>query len=402
VILHRELPSGAKIKQVALTIRGERMLAVLMITAPAVALQKRFPDGGGRVAGIDPGRKVALSLSTPDSETTKVIQPAVARDTGFLRRLARAQRKADRQRRAGNPQCFDEQGRWIRGKQLTGGLCATESKIEEMQRHLAAARLDFYHRAANELLTEYDVVVVGKWRGRGNAPGEGKSKRAQNRKDYDHAISLFVSILRYKAGEAKQVVDVAEHGSTRDCANCGQSTGPTGLDGLKVREWACSSCGATHQRDFAAARAIARRAAAKLASGAQPRSSQPARKSRKTQRRRSPEERTKVARAASTGIPVADEARPARPAHPMTQRTASAAVPEQEPGGARASEDPVAHEDSNIGVSGHARQPVTNRGPLAECTVEDSGWVRATCGLVVARARARYSPSGGGTRKRDG
>jgi len=387
MVFHRELPPGAKIKQVALTIRGERMYAVLMIEAPAAALQKVFPVANGQVAGIDPGRKIALALSTPDGATTKIIQPAISRDTRFLRRLRRLQRKADRQRRAGNPECFDAEGRWIKGKWLTyrsGSLAATEAKIGAMQSHIAAARLDFYHRAANELLTEYDTVAVGKWRGRGNAPGEGEARRAQNRKDYDHAITLFVGILKYKAGRAKQVSDEEEHGSTRDCVECGEPTGPTGLGNLKVREWTCSSCGAKHSRDFAAARAIARRAAEKLAAGAQPPSSQPARKGRKTQRRRPQAGRTKVAQAANAEVPVADEAVAVRPAHLITPSAAGAAVPEQDQGSAHAPQDPVAHEDSNVSVSGHARQPGNARGPLAACAVEDSGLGSCTKGLTAA------------------
>jgi hypothetical protein len=58
VVFHRDVPAGAKIKQVAVTVRRERMYAVLMIEAPATVLVKEFPDAGGRLAGIDPGRKV--------------------------------------------------------------------------------------------------------------------------------------------------------------------------------------------------------------------------------------------------------------------------------------------------------------------------------------------------------
>jgi transposase len=376
LVFHRDLPPGAKIKQVAVTIRGERMYAVLMIEAPAAVLQKVFPGAEGRVAGIDPGRKIALALSTPDGGTTKMIQPALSRDTRFLRRLRRLQRKADRQRRAGNPECFDEEGRWIKGKRLayrSGALVATEAKIEEMQSHIAAARLDFYHRTANQLLTEYYVVAIGKWRGRGNSSGRGKARRAQNRKDYDHAISLFVGILKYKGGQAKQITDQREHGSTRDCVDCGAPTGPTGLEGLKVRVWTCSNCGARHLRDFDAARAIARRAADKLAAGAQPPSSQSRVRAGKQQRRRSLADRTKVLRATSSEVPVADEAEAVRPAHPQIPSAASAAVPDQDEGSAGAPLSPVAHEDTDISVSGHLRQPGIARGPLAECAVEDPG-----------------------------
>jgi transposase len=291
-----------------------------------------------------------LSLSTPAGDQNEVIQPALARDAGFLRRLRRLQRKADRQRRVGNPDCYDAAGRWIKGKRLgrpSQNLKETESTIAEMQRHLADARLDFYHRTANDLLTRYDAVGVGKWRGRGSALGEGKSKRAQNRKDYDHAISIFVGILRYKGDAAKHVLDIAEHGSTRDCTACGEPTGPTGLAGLKVRKWTCSRCGTVHVRDFTASCAIARRTAEKLAAGAQPPCSQLARKGEKVQRRRSPKAQTKVAPPEGARVPVVDEAAAVRPAYPITPSATSAAMLEQEPGGARASGTPVAPGDSN-------------------------------------------------------
>ena len=91
------------------------------------------------------------------------------------------------------------------------------------------------------MLTQYDVIGVGTWRGKGTATGQGKAKRAQTRKDYDHAISSFVSILKYKADECgKTVLAVPEQGSTKTCSVCGADTGPTGLSGLKVRQWTCT------------------------------------------------------------------------------------------------------------------------------------------------------------------
>ena len=359
-----------------------------MIEAADEVLQKQFPDAGGRVAGIDPGRKVALSLSTPDGGEKKIIQPSLARNKGFLRKLRRLQRKADRQRRAGSPDCYDAQNRWIKGKRLgtpSENLQETERTIAEMQRHLADARLDFYHRTANDLLTRYDVVGVGKWRGRGNAPGEGKSQRAQNRKDYDHAISLFVGVLRYKAGDDKHVFDIPEHGSTRDCLKCKAPTGPTGLAGLKVRQWTCPRCGTVHERDFASACTHAQRAVAILAAGAQPPCSQPARKGGKLQRRRSPKDQTKVAPPEGAGVPVGDEAEAVRPAtRKRIPSAACAAVPEQEPGGVRASETPVAPGDSNYHLAWSrpatglrprtARRVLGGQLPLRECYMIRTGW----------------------------
>lgn len=40
------------------------------------------------------------------------------------------------------------------------------------------------------------------------------------------------------------------------CSECGSREGPTGLTGLKVREWECKGCGTRHDRDINAARVI--------------------------------------------------------------------------------------------------------------------------------------------------
>jgi hypothetical protein len=211
VIFHRPIPSGAVIKQVALTLRGDRMFVVFMINMEST----RSYVTTGQTIGIDPGRKMALSASTADGSVTHAFAPPIARDKHFLKRLRRLQRKADRQLRAANPDCFKADGTFKRGfrpKNKSNNFLSTGRKILRAQEHIANARLDYYHNAANCLLQQNDIIGVGNWRGNGNALGVGKSKRAQNRKDYDHAISSFVSILNYKAAESgnRTVVAAAE------------------------------------------------------------------------------------------------------------------------------------------------------------------------------------------------
>lgn len=48
-------------------------------------------------------------------------------------------------------------------------------------------------------------------------------------------------------------VEVASRNSTKTCSACGALSGPTGLSGLKVRQWTCVACGAQHDRDTNAA-----------------------------------------------------------------------------------------------------------------------------------------------------
>jgi transposase len=354
VILHRPIPEGATIKQVALTIRGERMFAVLMLDIIGGGRQYAST---GQVAGIDPGRKMALSLSTPDGTVTQSLQPPLARNPHTLRRLRRLQRKAARQLRIANPACFNADGTFKRGtrpKNKSKSMLDTGRQVLALQEHIANARTDYYHNTANQLLSDYDVVGVGTWRGRGQAPGEGKTRAAQNRKDYDHAISSFVSILQYKADECgKQVFDVPEHGSTKTCSHCGAQTGPTGLDGLKVRQWTCRECGTPHNRDFSAAAEIARRAK-EMAAGNAARVASP--KGRKKGRRAQAQTQIK--------IPVIDQTVPARAELDIIKCCErSSGAPEVQT--ARAVQSPVTERRSNTVLGGPAHQPANGRIPLA-------------------------------------
>jgi IS605 OrfB family transposase len=262
--LHRPIPEGATIKQVAVTIRGDKFYLILMLEAPQAVLARPFPLAAGRVAGIDPGLKCALSVSSLDGQYQRKLEPVLARDQGFLKRLARLQRKADRQRRAANPDCFATDRTPIRGKwphKVTKNLERTLKQIAGMSEHIANARQDYYHQATNSLLENFDVVGIGTWRGHQTSLGQGKAKKAMRRKALDHSPSAFAAILKYKAEAAgKTVLAIDEAGTTRTCVDCGEVTGPKGIENLSIRNWTCSACGTNHDRDFSSAKAIAQRA----------------------------------------------------------------------------------------------------------------------------------------------
>ena len=293
VIIHRPLPDSAEIKQIAVSGRRGQRHFIVMFKAAASDVAKNFP-ATNRTAGVDPGIKVALTITPLDSpdfgaSDSRNIQPPLAKDVRFLKRLRRLQRKHDRQRRQNNPDCFDKEGRWLKGKRANAeskNMQRTQSRITGMNTHLAESRRDFYHNAACEILRTFDNVAVGKWRPaqtRQRKPttpspkGLGAARRAVNRISYDHAISLFISYLKDKAERSvttKQVQEVGESGSTRSCPKCGKPTGPTGTEGLTVREWTCSNCNTMFQRDAASAWQIAKRFKAEVASTLQPVESQ--------------------------------------------------------------------------------------------------------------------------------
>lgn len=293
VTVHRPLPDSAEIKQIAVAgKRGARYL-IVMFKALASDVAKNFPITN-RTLGVDPGIKVGLTmtpLDSPDFGTSDSFKKELplAKDIRFLKRLRRLQRKHDRQRRKNNPECFDEKDRWIKGKRANAELNnmgQTQSRITAMQTHLADSRRDFYHNAACDILRSFDNVAIGKWRPaqtRQRKPstpspkGLGAARRSVNRISYDHAISLFIGYLKDKSERSttpKQVQDVSEAHSTRNCPKCGKPTGPTGKEGLTIRDWTCANCNTTFQRDAASAWQIAKRFKAEVASTSQPAESQ--------------------------------------------------------------------------------------------------------------------------------
>ena len=64
-------------------------------------------------------------------------------------------------------------------------------------------------------------------------------------------------MLQYKCDDAGVwFEEVDEKYSTVTCSVCKKRTGPTGREGLRIREWTCLECGAHHDRDVNAARNI--------------------------------------------------------------------------------------------------------------------------------------------------
>jgi transposase len=74
---------------------------------------------------------------------------------------------------------------------------------------------------------------------------------------YDAGWSMLKTMLEYKCDHAGIVFkEVNEAYTTRACSACGSLTGPKGINGLRIREWACCECGVAHDRDINAARNI--------------------------------------------------------------------------------------------------------------------------------------------------
>jgi transposase len=169
----------------------------------------------GLEVGIDPGLKTSLTLS--DGE--QLVFPKFYQQKEEL--IAKTSRKS-------------------RGSK----------KLKYIHRNLTNQRKNHHHKLSTELATWYCKIY---W-----SDDNFKALVKRYGKQYNNlALGNFRELLKNKLASRVdgfgELILVGNRNSTKTCSSCGDLTGPSGLDGLGVREWVCSSCGATHDRDINAA-----------------------------------------------------------------------------------------------------------------------------------------------------
>jgi transposase len=220
------------------------------------------------MAGIDPGRSVALAVAYSDGVTEKIDpgKPLANR----LKRLAFLQKKLDNQRRMCNPESFDEKGRCIKNRKATNvtkRMQKTEAAIRKLHMHIKAYRTDFWHKKSNDILKHAGTVGIGNWKPSTpqqkrklkarrkeisfkHKAGGKKRERTQNRNDSDNSLGMFRRLINEKAESSvtsRDVKELPEAGTTIRCSACGNMTGPK--NNLSIRQWTCENCGTIHDRD---------------------------------------------------------------------------------------------------------------------------------------------------------
>ena len=114
--------------------------------------------------------------------------------------------------------------------------------VKKLHDKIKNQRKDYINKVTTYLLKTYDLIVVG------------NLKLSASKSTLDAAFSRVKSCLKSKAIRlGKTVILINEAWTTQRCSCCNNITGPKGLSGLSVREWTCSSCGASHHRDTNAA-----------------------------------------------------------------------------------------------------------------------------------------------------
>lgn len=289
LLQHRPFPEGAIVRDIKLTRSSFRPDAVwhviFAVDVPESAATRIYPVTS-KVCGINPARRFALTVvSEQDEPGVGGIEVGPGRPMArSARKLARLQRKLDRQRRANNPDCFDNKGRWIKGKRATKTskrMLGTEAQIRAVHTHIANQRKDAYNQIATKLLSEFDTICIGDWMDKppmarrakkfskkkeGAVPrkkGEAMIEKLANRMDRDNALGIFRQIVKEKvarSGGFKTILLVHEPMTTLSCAACGAPTGPSGF---KQGWWTCP-CGHRQLRGRTAGYNILQRGKAML------------------------------------------------------------------------------------------------------------------------------------------
>jgi putative transposase len=112
-------------------------------------------------------------------------------------------------------------------------------------------RKDFLHKFSCDLARKSAAIFVG------NVSASQLATGRHAKSVLDAGWSALRTMLRYKCDDAGVwFEEVDEAFSTQTCSACKNRTGPKGRQGLGIREWSCTRCGATHDRDINAARNI--------------------------------------------------------------------------------------------------------------------------------------------------
>ena len=119
-------------------------------------------------------------------------------------------------------------------------------KSAKAQRKVANKRHDYLHKLTTKLVETYDVIVLEDLKVKNMLKNHKLAKAISNA-----SWATLIRFLRYKCEwYGKLFILVPPHYTSRVCHQCGWDSGKKPLD---IREWTCSHCYETHDRDINAA-----------------------------------------------------------------------------------------------------------------------------------------------------
>lgn len=145
-------------------------------------------------------------------------------------------------------------GRWYRAEESKLAVAQRANKkqrVKAIHAKIKNRRSDSMHKFSRELVSRCGEIYVG------DVSSSKLVKTKMAKSTLDAGWASLKTMLEYKCAHAGIVYrEVKEAYTTVTCSACLSRSGPSGLKGLRIREWECSECGAQNDRDVNAARNI--------------------------------------------------------------------------------------------------------------------------------------------------
>ena len=119
-----------------------------------------------------------------------------------------------------------------------------KARMRALHAKIANRRKDHLHKLSTSLVKKHAAIFVG------DVNARALVQTTMAKSVLDAGWSAFRTMLQYKCDDAGAwFCEIDERFSTQDCNVCHGRTGPKGREGLGVRQWICTVCCTTHDRD---------------------------------------------------------------------------------------------------------------------------------------------------------
>ena len=145
------------------------------------------------------------------------------------------------------------QYRALETKLASAQRARNKKRVRVIHAKIKNRRKDEQHKFTTQLVKNNTLIVVG------NVSSSKLVKTKMAKSVLDAGWGQLKTMLGYKCAHAGIVFkEVNESYTTQACSCCGciPDSSPKGIAGLGIREWTCSECGVTHDRDINAAKNI--------------------------------------------------------------------------------------------------------------------------------------------------
>lgn len=132
----------------------------------------------------------------------------------------------------------------------TAQRARNKQRVKAIHAKIKNRRKDALHKFSTQLVNNHAAIFVG------DVSSTQLVKTKMAKSVLDAGWAMLKTQLEYKAIARSVVFEVVNEAySTQTCSSCGTlpDSRPRGIAGLGIRKWACSECGAEHDRDINAA-----------------------------------------------------------------------------------------------------------------------------------------------------